>query len=549
MKQVSVIIPTRNSEAYLERCLKSIKAQTYPEIEIIVVDHHSDDATPDIAARYGKLITGGPERSAQFNQGAKHARGAYLYRVDGDFELEPEVIEACVAAIEKGGADIIAVPNRSAGGNYWARVRQLERDTYLDDDLIVAARFWRREAFEAVGGFDENLVSCEDYDLHNRMIQAGFKLGRIKPGETHLGEPDSLWEHIRKSFYYGPSAWRYMRKHPARGVRQMFPVRSSFGRHRQELLKHPKELLGLILLKTAQYGAAGLSTLLSWVGLLDEAGRFSSASLGGLVLLLASMTVFLYILPRYGVRAGNGVAIALILTGIVSWLWVARRRASRHNEPISAALLTVSLSYTPFLVVFAFGNYLSQEAWLFMFSIVSAMIVAWLVYLSALGSGPQRWAPWVFSLVMAIFIGFFLLRLTGQLNSRNVIAHEIISYDQALWTTANGVSSGGQLLDNTILEKSVFSEVAAPVLLIYLPLYKLGLGGPFLLLASQIIFIGLIAIALFRLGERRLGKGPSLFLACAYLVYYLTPRLLGYNFQPETLGMAALIFGLDALRA
>jgi len=547
MKLVSVIIPTKNSAAYLERCLESIKAQTYPEIEIIVVDNHSSDATPEISARYGTVITGGPERSAQFNQGVNHARGAYFYRVDGDFELEPEVVEACVTAVQKEGADIVAVPNRSADGSYWARVRQLERETYLDDDLIVAARFWRREAFEAVGGFDESLVSCEDYDLHNRMIKGGFKLGRVKPCEIHLGEPDSLWEHTKKSFYYGPSAWRYVLKHPSQGVRQMFPLRASYWRHRGELIKHPRELLGLILLKTAHYGAAGLAILLSWFGLLDDAGRFSSASLGGLILLLASMVAFLNVLPRYGVRAGRGVVVALVLTGLFSWLLVGKRWAKRQKEPLSAALVTVSLSYSPYLLIFVFRNYLSQGTWLLMFSIVNAIVVAWLVYLTAPGSGSHRWVPWALTLVMAVFIGFFTSRLAGQLNLRNIIAHEIIYYDQALWATANGILSGGQLLNNTILEKSVFSEVAAPVLLLYLPLYKIGLGGQFLLLASQIVFIGLIAIALYRLGERRLGKAPAFFLACAYLVYFLTLRLLGYNFQPETLGMAALIFGLDAL--
>ena len=547
MKLVSIIIPTKNSAAYLERCLESIKAQTYPEIEIIVVDNHSSDATREISARFGTVIRGESERSAQFNQGAKHAHGDYFYRVDGDFELEPGVVEACVAAIEKEGADILAVPNRSAGGSYWARVRQLERETYLDDDLIVAARFWRREAFEAVGGFDESLVSCEDYDLHNRMIKGGFKLGRIKPCEIHLGESDSLWEHTKKSFYYGPSAWRYMRKHPDQGVKQMFPLRVSYWRHRRELFKHPRELLGLILLKKAQYGAAGLAILLSWFGLLDDTGRFSSASFGGLIILLASMVALLNVLPRYGVRAGRGFSFALILIGLLSWLWVGKRWAKQRNEPFSATLLTVSLSYTPYLLVFIFGNYLSQETWLFMFSILTAIVIAWLVYLSDLGSGSHGWASWMFTVVIAVFTGFFTFRLAGQLQLRNIIAHEIIYFDQALWTTANGISSGGQLLNNTILVKSVFSEVAAPVLLLFLPLYKIGLGGPFLLLASQIVFIGLIAIALYRLGERRLGKGASFFLVCAYLVYYLTPRLLGHNFQPETLGVAALILGLDAL--
>ena len=547
MKLVSIIIPTKNSAAFLERCLKSIKAQTYPEIEIIIVDNNSSDATPEIAARYGRLVTGGPERSAQFNQGAKIAHGDYFYRVDGDFELDTQVVEACVAAIEDKGNDIVAVPNRSAGGSYWARVRRLERDTYLDDDLIVAARFWSREAFESVGGFDESLVACEDYDLHNRMVNHGYQLGRVKPGELHLGEPHSLWAHIQKSFYYGYSAWSYLRKNPSPGLKQLSPFRASFWRHRRELFRHPGELLGLFFLKIAQYSAAGMAILLAWLGFLDETNRFSPASFGGLMILLASMTALLYQLPRYGIRGGKGLVAVLGLVGFFSWIFAGNRWAKRQHQSKSAALLTASLVFTPYLLFFAFGNFLTQEAWLFVFSIVNALVVAGLVYLSNPGTGSQRWAPWALAVVLTAFATFFILRLAGQLGLRNITAQEIIYFDQALWSTANGVTPGGQLLYSTILERSVFSEVAAPVFLFYLPLYKLGLGTPFLLLASQIVFIGLIVVALYRLGESRLGQVPALIIASAYLVYYLTPRLLGNNFYPETLGMAALILGLDAL--
>lgn len=294
---VSVIVPTLNCAATIERCLCSLKAQTYPHIEIIVVDNHSDDGTAQAAAQYATVLQAGPERSAQVNFGARHARGSYLYRIDGDFELDPGVVAACVAAVKEDDLDAIAVPNRSLGDSYWAHVRALERDTYLDDSLIVAARFWTREAFEAVGGFDESLVSCEDLDLHNRLLDAGLKVGRITPGEVHLGEPDSLRAYAVQSFYYGPSVLRYLRKHPRRGTRQMVPLRPSYIRHRKMLACRPRLLLGLIVLKVIQYTAAVAGILAQGFGMADTKGRLAPYAVAALSLVLVASWALANSLP------------------------------------------------------------------------------------------------------------------------------------------------------------------------------------------------------------------------------------------------------------
>ena len=73
---VSVIVPTKNSEQFLEKCLDSIKKQTYKRVEIIVVDNNSTDNTKKIARKFtNKVFNKGPERSAQMNFGAKKAKG------------------------------------------------------------------------------------------------------------------------------------------------------------------------------------------------------------------------------------------------------------------------------------------------------------------------------------------------------------------------------------------------------------------------------------------------------------------------------------------
>lgn len=70
--KVSVVLTTRNEEANIRNCLESVRRQTYPDIEIIVVDNNSDDQTKSIALEYtDKVYNLGPERSTQRNFGVE----------------------------------------------------------------------------------------------------------------------------------------------------------------------------------------------------------------------------------------------------------------------------------------------------------------------------------------------------------------------------------------------------------------------------------------------------------------------------------------------
>ncbi len=82
---VSIVITTKNEEAVLGTLLKSIKDQTYPNIETILVDNYSTDDTVKIANKYNLAIYEfGPERSAQRNFGAKKSTGDFLFSLDAD---------------------------------------------------------------------------------------------------------------------------------------------------------------------------------------------------------------------------------------------------------------------------------------------------------------------------------------------------------------------------------------------------------------------------------------------------------------------------------
>jgi glycosyltransferase involved in cell wall biosynthesis len=261
---VSIIIPTRNSSKTLAASLDSIANQYYKNIEIIVIDNHSTDSTIEIAKKFtSDVYTFGPERSFQINYGAKMASGKYIYRVDSDFVLEPNVISAAVDEAETNDYGAIIIHNTSDPTvSFWAKVRKFERDMYDlgSDELKIAVRFVRKDAFLAVGGFDTRMVSGEDYDLHNRIIKK-YNIGRINAKEVHLGEYKSLGEVARVNYFYGKKSGLFLRIHKSRGFRQVSPFRIVYLRNYKKFLRHPVLGAGFVVYQIVKYSSAALGLL------------------------------------------------------------------------------------------------------------------------------------------------------------------------------------------------------------------------------------------------------------------------------------------------
>lgn len=248
-------MPTLNSESFLDKCLSSIRSQTYGQIELIVVDNYSTDRTREIAQQFGaQIYLVGPERTSQVNFGIKKSKGKYVYRVDSDFVLMPRVVEECVNKCELQGYDAIAVHNTSDPSiSFWSRVRKLERDCYRHDDLHVGARFLKRAVFDALGGFDETLVAAEDYDLQNRLVSNKYKIGRILSEEVHIGEPRQLREIVVKHYYYGKSINGYIQKNPELYSKQLSPFRACYVKNINSFFVSPKLTIGFIIYQFVRY--------------------------------------------------------------------------------------------------------------------------------------------------------------------------------------------------------------------------------------------------------------------------------------------------------
>ncbi|MBO3802046.1 MAG: glycosyltransferase family 2 protein [Candidatus Brockarchaeota archaeon] len=262
---VSVIVPTCNSEKTIEICLSSIKAQSYTNIEILVIDNHSKDKTREIATKYcAQVYLKGGERAAQVNYGVKMARGKFIFFTGADMLVEKDYIKEAVEKCLKEGYDAIYASVLTKGEKFWQKVKGLERTMYIGDNSIESARFFRRDVFLNIGGYDESLLfGGDDYDFQRRLNLSGYRTGRIKSVEWHLDEPDSLSKVFIKTLYYAITVRNYVKKHKGYALKQLMPIRLSFLRNYKLLLKNPLLFIGFLVFKYVQYTAAIMGTILS----------------------------------------------------------------------------------------------------------------------------------------------------------------------------------------------------------------------------------------------------------------------------------------------
>jgi glycosyltransferase involved in cell wall biosynthesis len=237
---VSVIVPTRNSGRFLETCLTSIRQQTYPNIELIVIDNHSTDSTLEIANRYAdSVFSAGPERSAQVNRGVELAKGSFVYRVDADFLLDPEVVSECVRLAHGPDTAVIVHNTPDSTVSWIARVRKFEVDMYKYSITHSAARFLPRELFLSLGGLRTDVTSGEDYDFQNRLLRNGIQCVFADSEAVHLDEPSKILPILKKYYKYGQDFPNYRRYNKAESKRQLAFFRRDYLTHWRNFLLHP----------------------------------------------------------------------------------------------------------------------------------------------------------------------------------------------------------------------------------------------------------------------------------------------------------------------
>ncbi len=263
---VSVIVPTYNSANYLEDCLKSITEQCYEKVELIVVDNNSRDNTQDVAKKYtNHVYSKGNERSAQRNFGANQSKGDYVLIIDSDMILSENVVRACVEAVqENSNLKALIIPEESFGEGIWAQCKKLERSFYSGIDWQEASRFFERNAYLEVGGYDESMTGWEDYDLPNRIeSKYGTKsVGRVNTLIYHNERNLNLLISCRKKFYYAKTLDLYINKYTNQDrLNKQTSILRRYGvffANPAKLFKNPLLGIGMLFMKTCEF-AAGAS--------------------------------------------------------------------------------------------------------------------------------------------------------------------------------------------------------------------------------------------------------------------------------------------------
>lgn len=263
-KLVSVIITTKNEDEVIGKLIRSIKGQTYKNIEIILIDNNSTDRTVVIAEKMKvNIYNFGPERSAQRNFGADKAKGDYYLFIDADMELTKEVVEQCIEQINKEiKVGAIAIPEESIAVTYWGKVKAYERSFYNQgtDPITDAARFFPKRIFKESGGYDETITGPEDWDLSDNIRKMRYKISRISARIIHRERVPSLLSLAKKKFYYGLRLHRYLSKQHLSTInpKTVYFLRPVFYKNFHKILGHPILFLGLFIMLSLELLAGGL---------------------------------------------------------------------------------------------------------------------------------------------------------------------------------------------------------------------------------------------------------------------------------------------------
>lgn len=252
---VSVIIPTKNNIRTIEKCLQSVKDQTYKNIELIVVDNHSTDGTFEVAKRFtNKVYTKGPERSVQRNFGASKSAGKYLLIHDSDIYFNKSTVAECVDLCHKESADAVIVPEVSIGRGNFIKAKRLERSFYSGNNYLESPRFFTSTVFTKYHGYDSEMTGPEDWDIMIRMREGGAKILRTRVSVMHDEGTVNLMGSAAKKIYYSQNFEKYKALHPDWFKAQSNPfVRFPLKRLLLSLLKNPLVTLSMLVMKTVEY--------------------------------------------------------------------------------------------------------------------------------------------------------------------------------------------------------------------------------------------------------------------------------------------------------
>lgn len=196
---VGVVIPAKNEQQYIGRCIVSVHAAADAvDVDVVVVDNQSQDNTGVIATESGARVVFSASSSIGEirNIGASNVLGGILAYIDADCEAPARWVHAALEAFED--PDVAAVAGyldlpQDANWVQRAWALPLRERSGVAPPVVGASFFIRRTVFDEIGGFDPLLKTGEDSDIARRLLGLGYQI-RSEPfcNVVHHGYPSTL---------------------------------------------------------------------------------------------------------------------------------------------------------------------------------------------------------------------------------------------------------------------------------------------------------------------------------------------------------------------
>ena len=213
---LSVVVIGRNEGARLERCLESVRSADYPRqyMELIYVDSGSTDGSCALAERLGARVVqieaDRPCAAAARNAGSRAARFELVHFLDGDTLVETDWLRTAVRVMRETGAACVYGHRAEIDPRKSLYMRVASLEWYVPPGpaaLCGGDALFRRDALEAVGGFNESLIAGEEPELSCRLRCRGFSIWRSdEPMTQHDLDITRFRQYWRRAVRSG---WAY----------------------------------------------------------------------------------------------------------------------------------------------------------------------------------------------------------------------------------------------------------------------------------------------------------------------------------------------------
>jgi len=182
--KISVIIPCYNDGVFLTEAVDSVLACDYKDLELIIVnDGSTDKLTLEVLAKYeeqGFKVISHPNQGLGFsrNRGIQQAQGEYILPLDADNKIRKGYLDKGINLLDSGICDIVYAKPYFFGEDIPERkfvTHEFDSDQLFIQNFIDACAIFRKTAWEAVGGYDETLISLEDWEFWINCYINGFR--------------------------------------------------------------------------------------------------------------------------------------------------------------------------------------------------------------------------------------------------------------------------------------------------------------------------------------------------------------------------------------